>query len=931
MGSKGDDAFAGLVSFSTSTSNAGHELSLEEQRRRGLGFSSPLNNANNSNNAKSGAATPVHRGAGSPGFGNSGYSTGATSPSLAPANLNLNPLPIHSSYPNAGHALNYNFASSTSNTGLARPVSVASPPKNPDPFADLLGTSPRVSAQAHVPLNAIPVQTSPFNTTPNGAKSSSSTPVMTSYAMAGLNGNVGLNSAFATPQISCPIPTQVGFQPSSGLQSPQNGLYNVNMNQFGSFSQAQQSSASLLQQQRQHQLDLKQQPLPNNDIWNFDALAVVTSAAAPLPAPASSSPVLLDPFEIGFSSTSATIGSSDVDDDPFGILTGKPIQPLPAPSREPKVISSPSIPPPSRSPQALHTIPTTLGSAPHSRAQSNGRDANVAAIVDMGFDVQAANTALDAANGDLQAAIDLLIANREAVEGFGQVGGFSSRGASRVSPAERTGATGRGWMEDAAGVNAGPTATAVLSNAKSLFDMGRAKLSQVYEKASEKVAAFATSSGGESEVQQRERERWQREQWQLELQQEHQEHQEQRSRYRDSSSDEEEEQEIALHRKPRPNREQNATAGGAGTASPRGKSPMTSSLRLSRDPSTETRFGKQVSFNEMSSATSSAPMAPLTPQPVHTATPMQRAAASAAKELGNTAFKQGQFGDAEAQYTAALVLLPGEDWDTLPLRNNRAAARLKTGDYVGAVADCDAVLAILPRDVKALTRRAAAWEGREKWEEAAKDYEMLMVVEPGKGVSAGLARARKGLAVHVGGDAAMVGGGTGSVGSSVAPVRSAVEELAFLAGVGGRNEIAFTGFATSAKPVPASVKLAVDKAVEAVRQQNEQQEKEEDLKFQVKEDVEARIESWKRGKEANIRALLSSLDTILWPDLNWNTINLSELITPQQVKVRYMKAVAKVHPDKLKQGTTVEQKLIANEVFAVLNKAWDAFKMQSGL
>jgi len=51
------------------------------------------------------------------------------------------------------------------------------------------------------------------------------------------------------------------------------------------------------------------------------------------------------------------------------------------------------------------------------------------------------------------------------------------------------------------------------------------------------------------------------------------------------------------------------------------------------------------------------------------------------------------------------------------------------------------------------------------------------------------------------------------------------------------------------------------------------------------------------------------------------------LVSPGQVKVRYTRAIAKVHPDKLNTGnTTLEQRMIANGVFGALNEAWVAFK-----
>ncbi|KAJ3037744.1 hypothetical protein HK097_003423, partial [Rhizophlyctis rosea] len=127
------------------------------------------------------------------------------------------------------------------------------------------------------------------------------------------------------------------------------------------------------------------------------------------------------------------------------------------------------------------------------------------------------------------------------------------------------------------------------------------------------------------------------------------------------------------------------------------------------------------------------------------------------------------------------------------------------------------------------------------------------------------------------------------------------------------------------------VQNAVDAAVTKLRDQNQQAENEEALKLALKDQTDDRINAWRRGKEDNLRALLSSLDLVLWKELEWKTINLSELITPQQVKIRYMKAVGKVHPDKLSQEASVEHKLIANGVFSTLNKGWDSFKVQNGM
>ena len=63
--------------------------------------------------------------------------------------------------------------------------------------------------------------------------------------------------------------------------------------------------------------------------------------------------------------------------------------------------------------------------------------------------------------------------------------------------------------------------------------------------------------------------------------------------------------------------------------------------------------------------------------------------------------------------------------------------------------------------------------------------------------------------------------------------------------------------------------------------------------------VEARINAWKGGKEGNLRALITGLDTVLWEGSGWKKVGLGELLVANRVKVHYMKGIAKVHPDKV--------------------------------
>lgn len=60
------------------------------------------------------------------------------------------------------------------------------------------------------------------------------------------------------------------------------------------------------------------------------------------------------------------------------------------------------------------------------------------------------------------------------------------------------------------------------------------------------------------------------------------------------------------------------------------------------------------------------------------------------------------------------------------------------------------------------------------------------------------------------------------------------------------------------------------------------------------------ILEWIEGKERNIRALLSTMHTVLWAgETKWKPVGMADLVTPEQVKKVYRRAVLVVHPDKV--------------------------------
>ncbi|NXJ70665.1 GAK kinase, partial [Rostratula benghalensis] len=88
--------------------------------------------------------------------------------------------------------------------------------------------------------------------------------------------------------------------------------------------------------------------------------------------------------------------------------------------------------------------------------------------------------------------------------------------------------------------------------------------------------------------------------------------------------------------------------------------------------------------------------------------------------------------------------------------------------------------------------------------------------------------------------------------------------------------------------------------------------------------LKLKILEWIEGKERNIRALISTLHTVLWEGENkWKPVSIADLVTPEQVKKYYRKAVLVVHPDKA-TGQPYEQ--YAKMIFMELNDAWSEFE-----
>ncbi|CAL5417455.1 unnamed protein product [Camellia sinensis] len=119
------------------------------------------------------------------------------------------------------------------------------------------------------------------------------------------------------------------------------------------------------------------------------------------------------------------------------------------------------------------------------------------------------------------------------------------------------------------------------------------------------------------------------------------------------------------------------------------------------------------------------------------------------------------------------------------------------------------------------------------------------------------------------------------------------------------------------------------KALAEKNQRDLQTQLEQEERHRIAETLDNNVKQWAAGKEGNLRALLSSLQYVLWPECRWQPVSLIDLITSVSVKKVYYKATLYVHPDKVQQkGADIQQKYIAEKVFDVLKEAWNKFNSE---
>ena len=267
------------------------------------------------------------------------------------------------------------------------------------------------------------------------------------------------------------------------------------------------------------------------------------------------------------------------------------------------------------------------------------------------------------------------------------------------------------------------------------------------------------------------------------------------------------------------------------------------------------------------------------------------------REKAAEAYKRGDYAAAHQSFSTAIDMLPEKHPIAIMIRSNRAMTALKIGEPRAAIDEADTILSMIGpskgesetielgngeptkpmRDFygKALLRKAEALEQLERWKDAAQTWKEA--VEAGHG------------------------------GSTSIQGRNRCEKAA---GISKPQSKPATPVRKKPAPAPKKTSALSDltgaadsgddsAAVSRLREANKAAERADEEKFALSEGVDAKLAAWKNGKQDNLRALLGSLDTVLWPESGWKKIGLSELVLPNKVKIQYMKGIGKVHPDKV--------------------------------
>lgn len=140
-----------------------------------------------------------------------------------------------------------------------------------------------------------------------------------------------------------------------------------------------------------------------------------------------------------------------------------------------------------------------------------------------------------------------------------------------------------------------------------------------------------------------------------------------------------------------------------------------------------------------------------------------------------------------------------------------------------------------------------------------------------------------------------------------------------------------TGDARAAKRVELRKRAEVEaqqKKVAELRARDEATAKSAEDFARVKGALQDKLNSWAgaKGNEKNVRALLSTLHSVLWDGARWKPVTV--LVQPLEVKKAFRLSMLVVHPDKIDKNAAPEVKFIAQHCFDALKTQYAVFEQR---
>ncbi|GAX13736.1 hypothetical protein FisN_30Lh022 [Fistulifera solaris] len=117
-----------------------------------------------------------------------------------------------------------------------------------------------------------------------------------------------------------------------------------------------------------------------------------------------------------------------------------------------------------------------------------------------------------------------------------------------------------------------------------------------------------------------------------------------------------------------------------------------------------------------------------------------------------------------------------------------------------------------------------------------------------------------------------------------------------------------------------------EKALQEIRDREQKKKAAEAEEDMVRKKLEPTIKAWseEHGKKKQLRALLASLHTILWPGADWKPISIGDVLDDSKLKKFFHKASRVVHPDKT-HHLDADKRFLAKRIFDALSQAKTEF------